>query len=273
MARPLTKKDKQGVLYTRPAAVDRIIDALTGQDLGAIVHRAEISNQDSSQYLPSECLVYAIRDAGRRGDETAMKAVLPFLLHRCEAILRTKIRREEFSDAEEMIDDVLGEFALLFAADLTDHRYHLDFFECRFNAAFRTFYLRFIRRERARCEDLVEIPARDDPEDDRTDEEVLTAMSGEILRPWFGGRGRFSEEMIDAITRLSTNEQKAVMLRFYYGLPEESLDPAKPSVASLCGVTGKTVRNRLGRAMKKLAEYLRLEREKLDEPKGISETA
>jgi hypothetical protein len=44
-----------------------------------------------------------------------------------------------------MIDDVLGEFAVLFAADLTDHRCRLDFFECRFNAAFRTFYLRYIR--------------------------------------------------------------------------------------------------------------------------------
>ena len=273
MARPLTKKDKQGVLYTRPAAVDGTIDALTAQDLDAIKRRAEIRNRDSSQYLPSECLVYMIRDAGRRADEPAMEAILPFLLSRCEAILRTKIRREEFSDAEEMIDDVLGEFAVLFAADLTDHRYQLDFFECRFNAAFRTFYLRYLRRERARREDLVEIPARDDPEDDRTDEEILTAMSDEIFRPWFGGNGQLSEEMIDAITRLPANEQKAVMLRFYYGLPEESLDPAKPSVASLCGVTGKTVRNRIGRAMKKLAEYLRLEREKFDEPEGISETA
>ncbi len=273
MARPLTKKDKQGVLYKRPSPVERTIDELQGQNLDAVVRQAEIRNRESGQYLPSECLVYLIRDAGRRGDGTAMTTILPFLLPRCEATLRGKIQREEFPDAENIIEDILSEFAVLFAADLTNPLSPLDFFECRFNAAFKTFYLGYVRRERRRRKDLVEIPARDDPDDDRTDEEVLTTMSGDILRPWFEGRGQLSEELSDAISRLPADEQKVVVLRFYVGLPEESVDPAKPSIAAICGVTPKTVRNRLGRAMKKLAEYLRLEEEKFDETEGISETA
>jgi hypothetical protein len=56
-------------------------------------------------------------------------------------------------------------------------------------------------------------------------------------------------------------------------LPEESLNPETSSVASVCGVTGRTIRNRLNKAVTKLAQYLRLEEEKFDEPKGISETA
>jgi len=273
MARRLTKKNKDGVLYTRPAAIESIIDALAGKDLDSIKGRAEIRSPDSNQYVPSECLVFLIRDAGRRGDHAAMNALLPYLLARCEGRLKGKIQREEFADAEKIREDILGEFAVLFAADLTDPRCRLDFYECRFNAAFRAFYLHYLRRERARREDLVEIPARDDPEDDRTDEEMLETMSGEILRPWFQKRGQFSQEMKDAIVRLPEDERKAVVLHYYFGLPEDSIDRAKLSVASRCGVTGKTVRNRLGRAMKRLAKYLSLEEEKFDDVKEISETA
>lgn len=246
---------------------------MQGQNLDAVVRRAQIRDRESGQYLPSECLVYLIREAGRQGDDTAMTAILPLLLPRCEATLKGKIRREEFPDAENVIEDILSEFALLFAADLTDPLSPLDFFECRFNAAFKTFFLGYVRRERRRRKDLVEIPARDDPDDDRTDEEVLTTMSGDILRPWCEGRGQLSEELSDAISRLSADEQKVVVLRFFMGLPEESVDPVKPSIASLCRVTPRTVRNRLGKAMKKLAEYLRLKEEKFDETEGISETA
>lgn len=98
-------------------------------------------------------------------------------------------------------------------------------------------------------------------------------MSGEILRPWFQKRGQLSQEMVDAIIRLPDDERKAVLLRFYYGLPIESDDPAKPSIVKCCSVTDRTVRNRLGRAIKKLSEYLRLDEEKFDDSKGISKTA
>lgn len=139
MARPLTKKDKNGVLYVRPASVESVIDALAGKDLDSIKGRAEIRSPNSSQYVPSESLVFVIRDAWRRGDQKTMEALFPFLLNRCEARLKAKIPREEFADAEEVRENILNEFALLFAEDLTDPRCRLDFFECRFNAAFRTF--------------------------------------------------------------------------------------------------------------------------------------
>jgi hypothetical protein len=90
-------------------------------------------------------------------------AIMPFLWSRCEAILNVKIRRQELPNHKEAIDDILGGFAAFFVA------------------AYRSFYLGYIRRERARRKIHVEILARDNPDDDRTDEDVLTTISSDIL--------------------------------------------------------------------------------------------
>jgi len=108
-------------------------------------------------------------------------AIMPFLWSRCEAILNVKIRRQELPNHKEAIDDILGGFAAFFVADLTDRLCSLDFYECRFSLAYRSFYLGYIRRERARRKIHVEILARDNPDDDRTDEDVLTTISSDIL--------------------------------------------------------------------------------------------
>jgi DNA-directed RNA polymerase specialized sigma24 family protein len=54
---------------------------------------------------------------------------------------------------------------------------------------------------------------------------------------------------------LPPEERDAVILCHVMGYPEESDDPAKRTAATICGVTGRTTRNRLKRAAAKLSRF------------------
>ena len=56
-----------------------------------------------------------------------------------------------------------------------------------------------------------------------------------------------------AINALPEDERKAVILVHVMGYDEESDDPDKVTAATICGCTGRTIRNRLTRAAKKLS--------------------
>ena len=102
MAQLLSKRMQDGTLYRRPAEIEALIDEAEGADLDALRHRAGISRSSADGFLPLECLVYFIRDAGRRGDEQAMSALMPHLLNRCEAILKAGIPTGYFQDADTL---------------------------------------------------------------------------------------------------------------------------------------------------------------------------
>lgn len=57
------------------------------------------------------------------------------------------------------------------------------------------------------------------------------------------------------VAALPEDERKAVILCGVLGLKEESEDPTIVTAATLCGVTGRTIRNRLKRAAAKLSDF------------------
>jgi hypothetical protein len=116
MARPLTKRDPTGTLYTRPHLVQSQIDGMTGQDLTTLRRRLLVLDRSSPDFLRSECLVHLIRDAIRRGDQTKANAALYVLLPRCEANLKAKIPDVMLSNAADVREEVLAQFGELFAA-------------------------------------------------------------------------------------------------------------------------------------------------------------
>jgi hypothetical protein len=250
MARPLIKKDQNGTLYTRPAIIEAAIDEALQDDLDTLIRRAKIPKRSSPGFLPLECLVHLIRDARRRGDQRTMSGLMPSLLGRCEAILRVKIPVDYLPNAEEIREEILGEFSVLFAEDgCTDTTNALDFYECRFNAAFRTFRLPYIKRERVRTDPLVLTPVQTESADDSTDDEFFARVSEAFRTPANQVDHVFRHDLMKAVDALPEDQCKAVMLCYFYELPEESDDPSVLTAASLCGVTGRTIRYRLRRAI------------------------
>jgi hypothetical protein len=256
MTRPLTKKDKDGNLYKRPLKIEQAIDAAMKQETAALQVRAQVADEKSPDYLPTECLVHIIREAKRGGDERRMNALLPWLLARCEAILFKRIHDKSRPNAPEIREEILGEFSVLFAEDGSGRNPdELDFYECRFNRAFRLFRIDFLRSESARTEPLESFPGQDEIGLSVDDEEHVSVLP-EVLRsgPTQLQSASYSE-LMNAVNVLPSDERKAIILCCVLGLKEESSDPGETTASRLCGVTPRTIRNRLNKAAQKLSQF------------------
>jgi hypothetical protein len=256
MIAPLTKKDKDGNLYTRPIGIETAIDAAIQQDIATLRQHVAISNVISPDFVPMECLVCLVREARRRQDEQTISILLPPLLARCEAMLIRKIPDSSRHNAAEIREEILSEFSVLFAEDGSGENLDvLDFFECRFNLAFRAFRIDFMRRETARADPLEELPPEAGTPDSSADEERLRRISAAFQTPAMQLPDVFLEELLTAIKALPPGERRAVVLCCVFGYKEESDDPSETTAATLCKVTGRTIRNRLSRAAAKLSKF------------------
>jgi DNA-directed RNA polymerase specialized sigma24 family protein len=255
MARPLTKKKEDGKLYVRPLEIETAIDAARLQDIATLQRRASCSRRDSPGFMPLECLVYIIREARQRRDEATMNLLLPPLLARCEAMLMSKIPDSRPNGAK-IRGEILGEFSVLFAEDGSgENPDELDFFECRFNRAFRSFWISFMRRPSTRAM-LLEVSLNENKgEDSPGDEDSIAGKFSEFQQPAMQFSGVFRDELLNAINSLPPDERRAVVLCHMLGYKAESEIPSETTAATLCRVTGRTIRNRLERAAKKLSKF------------------
>ena len=257
MARPLSRKNERGELYARPPGVEAKIDGAPAEDLAALVRCARAKDAASADFLPSECLVHLIREAIRSGDERTANALMPPLLNRCEATLRKMVPDNAMRNAEGVRQEILSSFAVKFAEDGTEgHEDELDYFECRFNRAFRTLRIDHVRAEVSRRRELTDLPepTRKDGEFS-PDEEVLSRMS-RAARINAGQENRiYLPQVLRAVNALPPDQRRAVILCRILGYEEESTDACKRTAAKICGVSGRTIRNRLSRADQQLRKF------------------
>jgi hypothetical protein len=223
----------------RLAPVVANIEDAVNQDLSTLASRLQVTDKDSADYLKSECLVHLIRDAQRRDDREAASAIVPVLLGRCEAILKSKVDGATIPNAEALRDDILGEFALLLVRDGEgENADELDFYECRFNLAFRSLRIDMIRKERDQRRRFVRLNTRppngDDDDIDGHPEELIHSDTPP---------GLDQVTIDDILEKLPRELQKAYVLRYRMGFEVESKEKSKTTVATLCGVTGRTVRD------------------------------
>ena len=250
MARPLTKLTKTGTLYTRPAPVEANIDEALAEDLPALSRRAQVTDPGSPDYLRSECLVHLIRDSIRRGDSAMQSTLLPILLGRCEANLRSKIPRS-VANADHLHDEVLGEFALILAkGGSAEDNGVLDYYECKFNHAFRTLRISVLRREQGETDGTEPLPEYAGEPDEDVARRVVEALQS----PASQADGLMLADLLNA---LPPDERQAVVLRYVMGHEVESSDKNEPTVAKICGVSGRTIGSRLKRARERFSQLKR----------------
>ncbi len=251
MARSLTRRSQQGKRYTRPSAVEAALDVALNQDVEVVLHRAQVREPRSPEYLPSECLVHLIRVGIEEENAQVINGLVPCLLERCDAVMKAK--KEEMISAD-MREEILGDFAELLAGTTKGVEYDkLDFFEIRFNKAFFTFRRdRLKKMRRQRDTPVREIP---NPKDDENvlDEDILNTLATSLRSPSTVAEPAVYRELIDAINRLPKDEREAVTLCHVLGYEVESVDPSEVTAATRCGVSGRTIRNRLRRARERLA--------------------
>jgi hypothetical protein len=240
MAKPLTKISKNtGNPYRRPPLVEHSIDEALAQDPETIGKRLLVTDRDSAEYLTSECLVHLFREAFRGGDEATRNRLATVLLQRCEAILKQK-----FPDAalDYLREEVLGMFAEILASDGCEgNPDELDYFECKFNCAFRSLRIDLLRSEEKRRERFQQLHRPSSAS--REDEDNEDCDYGPCCRAEQGD-GLAREEVLNV---LPPEVRKAVLLR-EMGYDDESENSEERTIATICGVTGRTIRNRFKQA-------------------------
>jgi RNA polymerase sigma factor (sigma-70 family) len=253
----LTKTTSGGECYRRPAEIEAAIDAALSEDLEQLRARASVRSRSSvGTPLQSEVLVHLLRAAGRRGDQRALGALFPPLLARCEAILRRKVPDGDLPNAEEVREQILREFAVLLAEDSSE----LDFFECKFNQAFRALRIQYVRPARRSAKHIEDLPATDN-EVETTEEDVLARLSEAYrsapTQEEDVERSELRTELVKALNSLPIDQRETVLLVHLYDMKEESEDSNEMTAAKKCNVTGRTIRNRLAKARSALAKILK----------------
>jgi len=238
--RPLQKQTRDGRPYSRPSAISHAIDIALRQDEATLVARAALDRNEAA-YLPSECLLYLIRDAKRLGDRRRMNAFVPLLLMRCVGNLRATVS-DRLPAAEQLREEIIGQLLEWIAIDGSEEdKLRLDFFEIRFDSALQKLRIDFVNAHVKRTwvektsEHLERLEDKDDPGD-----EFETQL----------------EMVADHLYVLTTDERTAIGLRYLEGLEVHSVDPEQRTIAKLMGVSDRMVRNYLGSAKQKLRAAL-----------------
>ena len=260
MAKPLTKHYINGDLYQRPPHIENLISNLQNENPENLIRRTNIRETSSPEYVPSECIVNLIREARRKDDELALTALLPILLRRCESNLLSKISND-LPRAEEIREEILGQFSEMFAVDgIDDQNNELDFFEVHFNEAFMTLRIDILRKERTKekVRGQSYIPTFSDDADSASDDEFFERLSKEFHAPASQEHDLILRRIKKAIDGLPEEERRAVVLCHILGYEQASEDPKKRTAATICGVTGKTIHNRLRRAAARLSQLKEL---------------
>ena len=255
-ARPLTKRRMNGDLYIRPKAVEKQINEVLTLDMPTLKQRLGVAEHQATGYIHSECLVYLIRDALRNNNDAVFNTVLPVLLTRCNTVLLSNIKVGNLPTAVDVREEVMGQFGELLASDGTEgNRDELDYFECRFNRSFYTFYTDLVRSEKARLKPLVFLSDNVDGMESSPSFEVIPIRTLEALRSQDTTDSSVQlREIYEAIDSLLYDERKAVILFHVMGYKIESNNPNEMTVAKICKVSGRTIRNRLARAAEKLSQ-------------------
>jgi DNA-directed RNA polymerase specialized sigma24 family protein len=258
MARPLTKCRKDGRRYVRRPDIESKIEVAFGQPLSVLIERAAISDSKAANYLPSECLVYLVREARRNNDDRKVDDLISLLFIRCEKLVRAKLRRDSFENPDEVVDEVLEQLGELFAIDGTDQdkKLKLDIYECVFNKACLALCINAINREFRRTDNTVSLTPECD-EDESPAHESLMLRVAKLKAPAASViDAEELEKLRRAIEALPKDERDAVVLVHLLGHDAASDDKTKTTAATICGVTGRTIFNRLARAAKKLAQFM-----------------
>ena len=248
MARPLTKSTKTGELYVRTAKVEANIDGAIGQNTATLTRRLEITDKKSPEYLTSECLVHLSREFNRQGERQKRDLVSTALFCRVEHNLGANVSAT-IRNAETIREDILQAFAEKLAMDgHGDNPDEMDFFEARFNRALMCFRIDLLRVEFGLQKRMTPLPGEPpDSEDDclASNDNIPSSRADQEDRLAY-------REILD---RLPANIRKAVTLVHLFDYEIESEDPKKITAATLCEVTGRTIRNWLSQAKQHLPQY------------------
>lgn len=256
---PLRKKRADGSPYFRPKEVEASIAALKLLPTDELVERAKIRDSQSSEFVPSECLLYFVRRA-REGSEIETFREL-FLALRQRILAATPVIERKSSGSSksaakavdlDIQEAVLDSFNEMLCNDRNDYDDRLDYFEVRFNSALARLRLT-ARRAAVRTDSRTESMSVEEGSNAPSleVEAAIAKLKDTEEIPDFLYRSR----LVAAINTLPADEKRVIEL-LLQDFPIDSTDPEVFTISKALGCTEKTVRNRRDRAFSRLRAEL-----------------
>lgn len=134
---PLRKRDKAERLYIRPREITAKLEELILLPRHEIATRCEVLELADPKYVPSECLVYLVREHRSRPTDECSEVLYKTLLERfLKGIVKpgSELAGTEHLVESNIRDEAVSKFLELLGNDRNvEYQTRLDFFEVRFN--------------------------------------------------------------------------------------------------------------------------------------------
>lgn len=258
---PLRKRKTSGELYTRRSPTIQYIEKSLQWPFDELLNRASTRDRRHSEYVPSEVLVYYLRQTKSDNSDGRFIQLYDILRDRVEAACPRANRHmgekvHEDARLSEIRDATVDHVTELIFTDRQDYDEQLDIYEVVFDKAVRAAHITKLRKVSRREN------ASEDIEDEVTGE-VRTVVEAALDR--YKKVSLTAEEDLDyrihlrdAINALPTDEREVIDL-ILADIAIETNKDGEPSMTELLGCVEKTVRNRRERAFKKIRQALELE--------------
>lgn len=254
---PLRKKDaKLKRVYTRPRIIHEKLKELLALPRAEVLSRCEITDKNSQEYVPSECLVHLLRacrdEPTDRLFERVYKTLMGRIVHRFNAGKDNSNRPVAFQDLQ-IRDKVLDRFNEMLMKDRNSYFDKLDFYEVRFDRSLKL--LRITVEKQVRKETNRSVPL-EDPE------------SGEVFADVDEAAGAFDpfqtessdkkdyRSRLDAAIAILPPEQKQIVTMLRMEFPIYSENPKVMTIAKALKRSDKTIRTHRDKAFASMKAFL-----------------
>lgn len=258
---PLRKRKTSGELYTRRSPTTQFIEKSLQWPFDKLVERASIRDRRHSDYVPSEALVFYLRQTKSDNSDGRFIQLYNILRDRVEAACPRPNRHvgekiHEDARLSEIRDATVNHVTELMFIDRQGYDEQLDIYEVVFDKAVRAAHITKLRKVNRRER------ANEDVEEEVTGE-VRAVVQAALER--YKKAGLTAEEDLDyrihlrgAIDGLPTDEREVIDLMLA-DISIETNKDGEASITELLGCVEKTVRNRRDRAFAKIRQALALE--------------
>ena len=245
MAKPLTRRNSLGDLYTRTPVVESQIAEALKLDPPSLLERARISAYEAPDYFQGECLVYMIREYCSRGEDLFTCNLFEVLFARCSGFIYGLLNISDNHNREDAYQEVV--------TNLTEKIINLesdeaDFYQVRFWLGLKRLAITEFGRQVRRSDEIKASVSLDD-----------LVEEGDLVEPATQLEEMLSREVLaecrEGLLVLKMPQREAFILRHYDGWPIESKDSSKVTLSVRFGVTPRTIRNWLSEAENALRKW------------------
>lgn len=258
---PLKKLTAEGVPYVRPPEILRALEALAELPIEEVSRRASITDDTDADYVPSECILYFVRQSRLQGDTAPHCDLFLVLQQRVLHAVPVFDRRVKgltnpgnSMRQTDIQERVLDQFQELLCLDRANYEERLDFYEIRFNKALA--YLRMTAQRSVTKEESYREPMQYEG-----DTLALSAEMEKAIAHLKNTNSTSPEDsdyrfrLLAAIKTLPLPEQQVVEL-LLQDIPIDSKDEKVMTIAKTLRCAEKTVRNRRDRAFATIRENM-----------------